>query len=93
MFQVGDYVTGMDRSYKRSIYQVHEINNDGTFTLKFICLDGRLGTNSDFEYSNRPMHAFRLASVYEVHTELGLALKYNFKAFIEVLLSGKEPYF
>lgn len=88
--KVGDYVTGIDRSYKRSIYKILKFNTDEfdkmrTADLQFICLDGQLGAPSDLS-RGRIIADFRLASKEEVHKEIGLALSYNLIHFIDNLI-------
>jgi hypothetical protein len=84
MFNIGDYVTGKDRSYKRSIYKVVQFIDSETFRLQFIALSGRLGTDKDM--NDRPIDTFRLATQAEVHEELGCALGYNLIGFVRELL-------
>lgn len=89
---VGDLVTGIDRSYKRSIYKVLKINSDEfdkmrTMDLQFICLDGQLGTSKDIS-RGRIVAEFRLASKQEVDRELGMALGYQLIGFVVRLIGS-----
>ncbi len=69
---VGDYVMGIDRSYKRSVYRVHKIINTELFDLEFICLGGRMGGGLSPELSpNRAIKDFGILTPKEVHKELG----------------------
>jgi hypothetical protein len=67
-------VTGIDRSYKRSIYQVID-ENEKYFLLKFVSISGFTLTAEAYEQENhclfrivswRPKEEFRLASTEEV---------------------------
>lgn len=71
-FQVGDYVTGINRTYKRSIYKICDLKDKNSFTLSFVCLEGRLGHYGE-TYTRDPSE-FRIATDKEIHEELGHAL-------------------
>lgn len=91
---VGDLVTGIDRSYKRSIYRVLRFNCDEfdkmrTMDLQFICLDGQLGSSKDIS-RGRIVAEFRLASKEEVDRELGMALGYKLIGFIKDLIRSSR---
>lgn len=88
MFKIGDYVTGVDRSYKRSIYRVNHIVDSYYFDLAFICLNGRLGKPEDI-LGDRNIVDFRLALAEEISEELGFALKMNLIRMVAVLIASR----
>jgi hypothetical protein len=89
LFKVGDYVTGLDRSYRRSIYQVVDMYDTNlnlpAFSLKFIVLNGRLG--QDGELYERMQHEFRHAPPEEVKYELGIAYTLILIRMVEQLIN------
>ena len=94
-FKVGALVTGVDRSYRRSIYQV--VNTVGhLMTLRFICIDGQHsyshGGKHQEHLSERLVSDFRLATKKEVFYELGFAHRVFLITFIKKLLKVKRSY-
>ena len=85
MFNIGDIIIGKDRSYERSLYEVRDTHEDGMATLKFICLGGRLGRDSE-PYMDRPMSEFELATPQEIHTKMGVALSHTHVRFVTKLI-------
>lgn len=70
MFKIGEFVTGKDRSFTRSIYVLME-DLDGTFGIyKPVAYNGReVFTVQARRYTHRQPHAeFKSASRYEVTT-------------------------
>lgn len=81
MFQVGDYVMGKDRSYKRSVYRVHKIVNNDLFHLQFICLGSNVSDKLEV-ITDRNMVQYEVITMNEVHKELGYKHVINLKFFL-----------
>lgn len=86
----GDYVTGTDRSYKRSIYKIGEIyppilgpNNNKAVSVSFVSYDGIIGDGPD--WSIRNTDEFRLATLKEIEES---AFPEGFDFFIAYLDAG-----
>jgi len=61
-----EYVTGIDRSYPRSIYKVLKTSPDGKALLQFISLAGFIGDVPHLKKIIRPLRDFRLATSDEI---------------------------
>ena len=89
MFKVGDFVTGEDRSYKRSIYKVIRIRSieEGEFDIEFLCLNGSTALEyEDATLSKRRLiKDFRLATVLD--EELSLGISVNLILFVKRLIN------
>ena len=91
-FKVGDYVTGVDRGYRRSIYQVAALYPDETFfSLRFICLDGRKTPNAALY--DRYVEEFRLATEEEVFTEFSQVHRTKLRVIVLRLLGSTKQSF
>ena len=90
-FNTNDFVTGTDRSYRRSIYQVVSQNED-KLILKIICFSGQLYTNVREKNSERLASGFRLATKKELNDELSEALSRHLIDFVKILLRVKRSY-
>lgn len=91
MFNVGDIITGKDRSYKRSLYRILELMPDNYARLQFLCLGGRLGRQH--EQMRRPLHEFRIADKLEIKEQYGLALSINLIDIVNTLIKPRHSAF
>ena len=89
MFKVGDYVVGINTTYKRSIYRIIRFNEHGQFDLLFCAFSDRLGKPNEVSYA-RETDEFRLAETQEVYLDIGFALKVNLNRIVNRLLKIKK---
>ena len=69
LFKIGDYFTGVDRTYLRSLYEFLGKNDNGTYRCRHLFLRGRVGM-MEFEMRKREFDIgdYRLATEEEVKT-------------------------